>query len=282
MQFRNGITGVVLLAGLMAVALAAPAAHAGVATYNSTAPLFVPDGTTVNSTITVPPGRTPVQSLEATNLSISWGASSQELSTQLIAPEGTFMNLFEIGCANYSPQDIYAFSDAATLTAPNAKNDPKCDLGGGTFKPVDLPENRKLSIFSGKQSSGTWTLRANDTAAQFNNQGTIQTWALRVVHAPPKLNVDAPNKVKTKGDSLFALADANGTMTVGGGSVQPETKTVTANAPVQIPIRIQTPKRRKQKKARSVTIPVAFTDETGGTASTSVTVRVKEKRKKKK
>jgi hypothetical protein len=184
------------------------AAQAQTVTYGSTAILPVPDDTGpagVTSTIVVPPGTGAVQLLEVTNFRVQWGASAQELSTQLIAPDGTFMNLFEVGCGSgFDAPDIWAFSDGASQTAFNDKFDPKCDLPGGTFRPVDLPENRKLSIFSGKQASGNWTLRAVDNGVTFNNQGTILSWAVRITHAaapPAAQNVRARKKCK-KGRKL--------------------------------------------------------------------------------
>ncbi len=187
MDLPRRLVAIALLAGV--AALGAGTAHAQTVTYGSTGVLAVPDDTGpegVTSTIVVPPGTGAVQSVEVTDFRIQWGASAQELSTQLISPDGTSMNLFEVGCGfGFQPTDIWTFSDLAAQPAFNDKVDPKCDQPGGTFRPVDLPENRKLSIFSGKQASGSWTLRAIDNGVQFSNQGAIQSWAVRITHVPP-------------------------------------------------------------------------------------------------
>ncbi len=180
---RGGIR--TILIGLVVLGAAAPAARADVVTYNSTAKLFVGDAQTVDSTITVPPGTTPVQSVQVTNFRVDWSTSAQELSVELIGPGGQFLTLFEEGCFGYEPIDVWAFSDSAEKFAPNDKNDPKCDLPGGTFKPIDtFPNLKKLAIFNGGPASGTWTLRATDSSIQFGNQGDIDSWALTIDHVP--------------------------------------------------------------------------------------------------
>jgi hypothetical protein len=271
----KGVTGLIVAVGL----IAAPSAIAGTATYNSTAPLHVADSSTSSSKITVPPGRTRIQSVEVTNFRVFWPASGQEMSTEIVGPDGTLMNLFEVGCFLYDPADIWTFSDGAALSAPNSKNDPKCNLGGGAFRPVDLPENRKLSIFSGKEAAGTWTLRATDSGVQFTNQGDIQTWAVRIVHAPPTVNASAPKSSKL-GKKLAAtvLTDANGNV-VTGGAAQQSTTTVKAGQVTDVPIKVT--KRTRKKVAKrgkaTVSIDLAFTDETGGTATDTVSVKLKRK-----
>ncbi len=165
------------------------AAQAQIVTYNSTGPpVFVsegngPDGDT--SPITVPPGMPSVQTLEVTNLRIDWPASAQELSVEVISPDGQSVFLFEEGCFSYQPEDAWAYSDSAAQVGPNSKNDIKCDLPGGTFRPANtFPFVKKLSAFSGTPASGIWTLRAIDSGAVFINQGEIVSWALRIDHGP--------------------------------------------------------------------------------------------------
>ena len=273
-------------AAIAACLVLAPSALAGTATYNSTAPLHVSDDNGPNgdtSTINVPPGRTPVQSVEVSNFRVDWPASSQELSTQLVGPDGTSLFLFTEGCFSYEDQDVWVFSDSGTQTAPNDKNDPKCALPGGTFKPTDIfPTFKKLSIFSGKSATGTWTLRAIDNGAQFTNQGTIVSWAVRVAHAPPTLTVDAPAAGKLASLSIKATSNANGSVTTGGGA-NPATIPLTAGVPKQIafsPTKAIRKKLKKKGKARAG-VSLAFTDETGGTANANVSFTVKGKKKPK-
>jgi hypothetical protein len=270
----------VLAALTVAAALAAaPSAIAGTATYDSTGPLFVPDETGpagVTSSITVPPGRTAVQSVEVTNFRINWGASAQELSTQFIGPDGSSLFLFTQGCLSYDAADIWTFSDSGAQTAPNSKNDPKCDLPGGTFRPAD-PTFKPLSIFSGQPASGTWTLRAIDNGVQFTNQGSIVSWAVRVVHAPPTVTATAPPSLNLNGPlAVTAQSNANGTLAT-SGDIAPGAAKLLANAPTPVPFTVSAPISDLIKKngTARVNINLAFTDETGGTAASSVSLEVK-------
>jgi hypothetical protein len=280
---RAGLAAIAAVAACLALA---PSALAGTAIYNSTGPLHVsddngPDGDT--STITVPPGRTAVQSVEVTNFRVFWPASAQEMSTQLVGPDGSSLFLFTTGCFSYDDADIWVFSDSGAQTAPNSKNDPKCDLPGGTFRPTDIfPTFKKLSIFSGKPATGTWTLRAIDNGAQFTNQGTIESWAVRIAHAPPTLTATAPASGKAASIAISATSNANGSVTTGGGAV-PTTMPLAANVPKQIafsPTKAIRKRVKKKGKARA-SVTLAFTDETGGTASTVVSFTVKGKKKPK-
>ena len=262
-----GILGVTLALALAA----APSAFAGVATYNSTASLHVsdengPDGDT--STITVPPGRTPVQSVDLTNFTVFWPASAQELSVRLEGVGGApSVQLFNVGCFLYDDADVWGFSDAAASLTWNSKNDPKCDLGGGTFRPLG-----KLSTLAGREASGTWTLRAIDNGAQFTNQGDIKTWALRITHAPPQLTASPPVKADLDGKlKVLAKADADGTVSAGAAKLK-----LSPGQQAAVPFKIgkKLRKRIEDKGKSRVKVKVAFTDETGGTANAVVPVKV--------
>ena len=256
---------------LAGAALLPAGASAGVATYNSTGPMFVTDDNAPNgnsSKITVPPGRTPVQSVEVTNFTVFWPASGQDMRAQIIGTDGTTMTLFDEGCFTYDEDHVWGFSDAAAQLTWNDKDDPKCDLGGGTFRPVN-----KLSVFAGKAATGIWTLRAIDKGC-IGNQGSIQTWALRITHAPPTLTASGPKSADLDGKlKVFAKADANGTVTAGAAKVN-----LTAGEQVAVPFKVskKTRKRIGQKGKSLVKVKVAFTDETGGTANSTVPVKVKE------
>lgn len=262
----------VAVAGILAAALiAAPGASAGVATYNSTAPIHVGDDNAPNgdiSPITVPPGRTRVQSVEVVNLRIDWGTSAQELSPRIVGTDGTEMTLFDEGCAGFEPQDAWSFSDAAAQLTPNDKFDPKCDLPGGTFRPVD-----PLSVFAGKAASGVWKLRAIDSGVQFTNQGDIDSWALRITHVPPVLNASPPKSADLDGKlKVLATADADGTVTAGAAKVD-----LKAGQQVAVPFKVSKKlrKRIEDRGKSQVKVKVAFTDVTGGTANAVVPVKVK-------
>ena len=265
------------IAGTLALTLAtalvaAQGAFAGVATYNSTGLLHVSDDSApegVTSKITVPPGRTAVQTVEVTNFTVFWPASGQEMSARIEGTDGTPVALFDEGCFDYEQADVWAFSDAAAQLTWNDKDDPKCDLPGGTFRPLG-----QLSAFAGKQASGTWTLRAIDNGAQFTNQGNIQTWALRITHAAPKLTASPPKSADLDGKlKVFAVTDADGTVTAGAAATD-----LNAGQQAAVPFKVskKARKRIRKKGKAQVKVSVSFTDETGGSANAVVPVKVKD------
>ncbi len=252
-------------------------AHAGVALYTSAdVPKFVNDGGNVPSTLTVPPGRTAIQSIEVTNYGYSWPASGQELSAQLLAPDGSSMNLFEIGCFS-SPDDAsFTLTDSAPAALPEKHGCDGLNLVGTSFRPVD-PKNRTLGFFAGRAASGTWTLRSIDNSGGFTNQGNLQRWALRITPVPPTLRVSAPNLAKLGGGlTVKATANANGVVVTGRGA-KPGTTGLSAGKATDVPFRVSKKVKQKIKrkgKAR-VNVSLAFADETGGTATQTVSVTVK-------
>jgi hypothetical protein len=219
--------------------------------------------------------------VEVTNFRVDWGASAQELSTQIVGPDGSSLFLFTEGCFQYEDTDIWVFSDSGAQTAPNDKDDPKCDLPGGTFRPTDVfPTFKKLSIFSGKPATGTWTLRAIDNGVSFTNQGTIESWAVRIVHSPPTLTASAPASGKVSNLAITATSNANGTVRTGGAAAGAAVP-LTANVPKRIaftPTKAIRKKLKKKGKAQA-RVNLAFTDETGGTSNADVTFKVKGKKK---
>jgi subtilisin-like proprotein convertase family protein len=263
------ITGTLGLALVVAL-LAAPSASAGVATYNSTGPLHVGDDNAPNgvtSTITVPPGRTAVQTVEIVNFRVQWAASAQEMSARVEAPDGTPVQLFDEGCFDYEQKDVWGFSDAAAQLTWNDKDDARCDLPGGTFRPVE-----QLSAFSGKAAPGAWRLRAIDNGVQFTNQGDIESWAVRITHAPPVLNVTPPQSADLDRKlKVFATANADGSAAANAGSVN-----LGPGQQAAVPFKVSKKTRKKvAKKGKArVTVAVSFTDVTGGTASAATVVKV--------
>jgi hypothetical protein len=273
---------IAILATVGAFAAAAPCAIAGVATYTSTdVPKHVfddtgPDG--IPSTLAVPGGRTAIQSIEVTNFGYGWPASGQELSAQLLAPDGTSMFLFEVGCFDSPSNASFTITDSATALADG--EDVHCTndfLLGGSLRPDD-PQAKKLSIFNGRSPSGVWTLRSIDNGVLFTNQGDLNRWALRINHAPPTLTATAPKRRKLSGKlAVTATSNADGNVSL-GGSVKQATQGLDAGQPASIPFKVKKKVRAKiEKKGKAqVKVDLAFTDETGGTATSSVTVVVKD------
>ena len=272
-----------LAASTAAFAAFTASAMAGVATYNSTAALSVPNLTGINgvtSTISVPAGRTAVQSIEVPNLAISWPSGGQELGLQLQDPSGDQMYLFPTGCTTYPNTSNFTITDNATQAADATIA--SCDnahLVGGSLKPVD-PASKKMSFFSGKASSGNWLLRAIDSPGISMNQGTINTWAVRITHAAPTLTATATKQKLSKTLLLSATTNATGTLTT-GGAAKASTTQVTANTPVTVPFSLtkKTKKKIKKKGKGTAGVVVTLTDQTNGTATQTVPVKIKAKKK---
>jgi hypothetical protein len=278
MSQMKGVVATIAVAA--ACLVGAGSAYAGTAVYTSTdVPKFVANGADIPSTLTVPPGRTAIQSIEVTNYGYTWGASGQELSAQLFAPDGSEMNLFEIGCFAWPDGSSITLTDSATTPLPTKHGCDGLDLVGTSFRPVNS-QQRKFSFFAGKPASGTWTLRSIDADNGFTNQGSLLRWALRITHFPPVLKVSAPQSSKLGALTLTAEANADGTVVIGGGAL-PDKSALVANKPRDLAFLVSKKVKRKIKKKGKarVSVSLSFTDETGGTASENATVTVKRSRK---
>lgn len=266
-----------MLAVVAALAATATHARAGVAVYTSPeVPVFVSDASTTDSRVTVPAGRTPVASVEVADIGYTWGASGQELSTQLVGPDSTSVGLWQIGCFSFPAQSSFTISDSALQPMPekNACSDP--DTIGTSFRPKNA-QNRKLSAFAGKASAGTWTFRNVDNGVQFSNQGTLLHWALRVTHEPPRLNVSAPKAARIgKKLAVTVQANADGTVALGGGA-KPTAAKVKAGQAARVPFRPKAKLLRviEKKGKAAVKVAVSLADQTGGMAAATVRVTVK-------
>jgi len=279
MRHLKGVIAAIVAA--VAVLATASSAFAGVAVYTSTdVPKFVNDGGNVPSTLTVPPGRTAIHLIEVTNYGYGWSASGQELSAQLFAPDGSSMNLFEIGCFSWPDDASITLTDSAAAALPEKHGCDGLNLVGTSFRPVNS-QGRKLSFFAGKAASGPWALRSIDASNGFTNQGDLDRWALRITHFPPTLKASAPSSVKLGGGlTLKATANANGAVVTGGGA-KPETTRLVAGKATDVPYRpTKKVKRKIKKKGKArVNIALAFTDETGGTETQTVSVTIKDSAK---
>src|SRR4249919_1489363 len=95
-------------------------AFAGTANYTSTATFGVPNNTGqagVPSQVFVPPGRTPVQSLELTKVMPSFGGGGgQDLQLRLKSPNGPDIHILNLGCTTYPNTSAFTISDTATLS----------------------------------------------------------------------------------------------------------------------------------------------------------------------
>jgi hypothetical protein len=263
---------------------AAPSAEAGVVTYTSAdVPKNIFHSGNVPSTLTVPPGRTAIQSIDVTNYGYNWPASGQELSAQLFSPDGASMFLFEIGCFDSPANASFTLTDAAPSPLPEKNGCDNINLVGTSFRPVD-PQGRQLSFFNGRTPSGTWTLRSIDNGVSFLNQGSLRRWSLRITHAPPTFTASGPGAANVGAPIvLTAFSNATGAVTV-GGDANPATTNMTAGISTAIPFTPTAAVLNQIKKTGTAqaTVNLGFADQTGGTASSSVAVTLKGKKAKKK
>jgi subtilisin-like proprotein convertase family protein len=97
-------------------------------------------------------------------------ANVNELSIDLIAPDGTVRNMMAGPAAGTDLKNI-TFSDEAAK--PMSESSPPYV---GAYQPSGAPDAGGLSRFDGKNAKGTWTLRITDSRK--GNQGTLNSWSL--------------------------------------------------------------------------------------------------------
>jgi hypothetical protein len=267
----RGIALSLLTALSIAGALALPgAASAGVADYTNDSSFGVPNNTGqagIPSQVFVPPGRTPVQSLELTNVMPSFGAGGgTDIQLRLKGPTGTEIQLLSNSQCTFWPNtSAFTISDSAA-TDINSAGFCSGQLPTGSGKPTD-----PLSTFAGSPSGGTWTVTVVDLGIN-TTQGSWNGWTLRLTHAPPTLAASR-SKLKVKGRLAFnARCDANCTVRA-GGAVKPKTQKLLAGSPGLIVAKPTRKARRRLRSHKPVRVKLTATDETGGTAT--ATIRVK-------
>ena len=217
----------------------------------------------------VPPGRTPVQSLQLTEVGPSFGGGGgQDLALRLQSPSGTEIPILSIGCTTYPNTSAFTISDSAATSIDTAAF---CttQLPTGSGKPTEA-----LSTFNGQASGGVWTLTVVDAGIS-PTLGSWNGWNLRITHASPTLKADpAPFKLKKK-FAISVLCDANCTVTT-GGAARPTTIQLAANSVGTI---VAPANKKAQKKGKGI-VTLTATDETGGTATNSLTVKTIKVKKK--
>jgi hypothetical protein len=251
-----GITGLLAMAG---------SALAGVADYPSTATFGVPNNTGqagLPSQVFVPPGRTPVQSLQLTKVAPSFGGGGgQDLQLRLKSPNGTEIPILSIGCPTFANTSAFTISDSAATSVDSAAFCTN-QLPTGSGKPT-----QPLSTFNGQPSAGVWTVTVVDAGVS-PTLGSWNGWNLQITHANPTLKADpAPFKLKKK-FAISVLCDATCAVTTGGSAGSTTTR-FTANSVGTI---VAPANKKAQKKGKGL-VTLTATDETGGKATTSLTVK---------
>jgi hypothetical protein len=277
MTGRKRISKLFIAAAFATAALLAIAgsAFAGTADYPSTATFGVPNDTGqagIPSQVFVPPGRTPVQSLQLTQVKPSFGGGGgQDLQLRLASPNGTEVDALSVGCTDYPNTSAFTISDSATLSVDTPAF---CTLENGAPTTASGKPTEPFSTFSGKPSSGVWTVTVVD-AGTSATLGSWNGWTLRINHANPTLKADpAPFKIQKK-FAIAARCDANCTVITSGAAGFSSTQ-LAANTVGTI---VAPANKKAQKKGKGV-VTLTATDETGGTATTTVNAKTLKTKKK--
>ena len=130
------------LAGALALALLGIAGTASAATvsYTNHASINVPNNSGIAGipdTVTVPAGRTPVQSVEVSNAQPIWSSGGTDFEMWLTDPSNTRLDLMTIGCPTMNPGTHFAVRDGAAVFADDTIAFCNNQLNGGEGKPND-------------------------------------------------------------------------------------------------------------------------------------------------
>jgi hypothetical protein len=247
MRGRIRTTKLLIAASIAAIGAltVAGSAFAGTANYPSTATFGVPNNTGqagVPSQVFVPPGRTPVQSVQLTNVMPSFGGGGgQDLQLRLKSPNGPDIHILNLGCTTYPNTSAFTISDTATLSVDTPAF---CTALAGAPTTTSGKPSEPLSAFNGQPSGGTWTVTVVDVGISAT-LGSWNGWTLQINHANPTVTASpAPFKIKGK-FALSATCDANCSVTTGGAAAATTTQ-LAANSPGII----VAPRRRRQEEGQ--------------------------------
>jgi hypothetical protein len=277
MTRKLGLTGALILAlfGIAGTASAATVSYTNHATIN------VPNNSGIAGLpdpVTVPAGRTPVQSVEVSNAQPIWASGGTDFEMWLTDPSNTRLELMTIGCPTMNPGTHFAVRDSAAIFADDTIAFCNNQLNGGEGKPNDPDGGTFASSYNGKKSSGTWTLFVRDAGIQPGG-GVFNDWTLTITHSPFVLTASA-NKQKLKKSLLInAQCNANCSLTT-GGDAKAGTFTLTQDQSQQLSVPLTKKARKRLAKKGKASIAV-HADDGYGDAPQDTTVKVKLKHKKK-
>ena len=266
-----------LLVGTTAIALLglAGSAAAATVTYRNDNSLSVPDNTGINgvgTTINVPAGRTPVQSIEAPGIKPFWTSGGTDMSLRLVGPGNDQMFLMTTGCPSMPNTTNFTITDSAQFVASSNINFCPGQLNGGQGRPDD-PDGKAMSFFSGKPASGTWTLFVRDLGI-FGTGGVLNGWGLRITHAPFQLSGSA-NKQKLK-SSLLITAQCNANCSLQTGKdAKSKSFTLTQNHSELLKVALTKKARKRLAEKGKAKIGLTADDGYGDTTGTTVKVKLK-------
>jgi hypothetical protein len=274
---RKLALGAALALGLMAFTGTASAAtvsytnHTSINVPNNSGIAGIPD------TVQVPAGRTPVQSVEVSNAQPIWSTGGTDFEMWLTDPSNTRLDLMTIGCPVMNPGTHFAVRDGALIKADDTIAFCNNELNGGQGKPNDPEGDTFASTYTGKPSSGTWTLFLRDAGIQ-PSSGVFNDWTLTITHAPFVLTATA-NKQKLKKNLLVNVScNANCSLST-GGDASLTTTSLLQNQSQQLTVKLT--KNARKRLATKGKAKIALSADDGYGDKTSTTVKVKLKRKKK-
>jgi hypothetical protein len=268
---------VAAVVGVTALLAMTGSAFAGVADYTNTSSFSVPNNTGqagIPQPVSVPPGRTPVQGVELTNVMPSYGGSGgTDLSLRLTGPNGTSVDVIGAGCNIYPNTSAFTISDSAALAISNPAF---CTALQANPTTASGRPAQPLSTFNGIPSAGVWSLTVIDAGVNNVTNGSFKGWTLHLTHTNPTLKADpAPFKIKKK-FAISAVCDANCTVTTGGAAGVTRTQLVADSVGT-----IVAPANKKAQKKGKGAVTLTATDETGGTATTTVNAKTLKTKPKK-
>jgi hypothetical protein len=282
MPTASKIRGILISAAIAAAAGASLPAAAGAATveYRNDTPVNVPNNTGiagVTSTLAIPAGRTPVQSIEVPGVKPFWSSGGTDLELRLKDPSGTEMNLMVIGCPAMPNTTNFTITDSASVLVDSTVAFCNNELNGGSGKPND-PMAKTLAFFNGKPSSGNWTLAIRDTGIQAGG-GILNGWGLRITHAPFVPTITAKKQKLGKSVKFTAACNADCTLTT-GGDAKAKTEQLNQDNSELLSAKLKKKARKRLAKRGKAKLKVSVDDGYGDVVTKTVKVKFKRKRVK--
>jgi hypothetical protein len=206
---------VFLITAVASFAALAGTASAATVTYTNNTPLAVPDNTGLNgidTLVTVPAGRTPVQSIQMTGVRPSFPAGGADVSYKLKAPNGTEMFPMLTGCSVFPNTTSFAIRDGAALEV-GTFNFCNTQLNGGEGDPND-PNGKTFADFVGTPTPGNWIFNVRDLGLNAT-QGFLNGWSIQITHQPFVATVTAKKQRLRKRVTFTAECNADCTVSKG-------------------------------------------------------------------
>jgi hypothetical protein len=269
----------VALAGALALFGIAGTASAATITYTNNANITIPNNSGVGGLpdpVTVPAGRTPVQSVEVSNAMPVFSAGGTDFEMWLVDPSGTRLDLMTIGCPAMPGGTHFAVRDSAAVFADDTIAFCNNQLNGGEGKPNDPGGGTFASSYNGKKSAGTWTLFVRD-AGVVGGGGNFIGWSLKITHAPLVIT-DSANKQKLK-KSLLITASCNANCSLStSGDAKPTTFTLLQDQSQQLSVPLTKKARKRLAKKGKANIGLSAADGYGDVTSATLSVKLKRKK----